>query len=436
MKKIYAIITMATALVACSREEQSRSIEDPEAPTYTLTIEATKGEDGADASKALTIDDSGAKNVLNATWAYGEAVTVYNVTRSATLTGTLTAQSSGASTTLKGTLTGTIEDGDELKLTFLSPDYASQDGTLEYIASHCDYAEATVTVTDVSTPSVTTSAANFVNQQAIVKFALKNKATDAAIAATSLTVNDGTNTYAVAPASATSELYVAIPGFSGQTITLEATDGSDDFSYEKSGVSFTSGQYYEIAVKMKQWITYTVPTTIDDLKFNGDKNNIDGSPQALVNAGSVNHGTIYYSTDGTDWGTDVPTGTNAGSYTVYYKIEPDENYLGGVASTSLDVTMEQTRGWCTLSNTMSSGWGSYYTKEAYITVNHHGGKLDAFVSPWDVEDLLNITITDSTNTIWLEKPWSKQIQQHATLYVYSESTSNYLIAMATYSMDP
>ena len=48
-----------------------------------------------------------------------------------------------------------ITHSDQLKLKVLSPDYAWQDGTLAYIATHCDYAEATVTVTDASTPSVT-----------------------------------------------------------------------------------------------------------------------------------------------------------------------------------------------------------------------------------------------------------------------------------------
>ena len=64
-----------------------------------------------------------------------------------------------------------------------------------------------------------------------------------------------------------------------------------------------------------QWnITYTAPTLRTGLTFNGNSSNVSGSAQNLVNAGSVSHGTIYYSTNGgSSWSTSVPQGTNAGS---------------------------------------------------------------------------------------------------------------------------
>lgn len=48
-------------------------------------------------------------------------------------------------------------------------------------------------VTAVSENAITTDAANFVNQQAIVKFTLKDKATDAAINANKLTISAASN---------------------------------------------------------------------------------------------------------------------------------------------------------------------------------------------------------------------------------------------------
>ena len=257
MNKSLTILLLGTAILACSREELPVFVEEAEAETqtytYTLTVEATKGAD----SKALSIDDSGAKNVLKSTWTEGDAVSVYNVTTDETLSGTLTAQSSGASTTLKGSLTSTkgIGEGNTLQLEFQSPSYASQNGTLEYIAANCDYAVATVSVTDTSTPSITTSAASFENQQAIVRFTLLNKANDAAISASSLAFTDGTSTYTIKPASATSELYVALPGFSDRDIRLLVTVGSTIFHYEKSDITFADGSYYEIAVKMTDFNT-------------------------------------------------------------------------------------------------------------------------------------------------------------------------------------
>ena len=52
----------------------------------------------------------------------------------------------------------------------------------------------------------------------------------------------------------------------------------------------------------------------------------NGSSQELLTAGSTNDGTIYYSIDNSTWSTTVPSGTNAGSYTVYWKLAGDEGY--------------------------------------------------------------------------------------------------------------
>ena len=185
-----AVLLMASAAVftACSSDDNITG-EQPANPTgkYTMTVQASK--DGDATTRALALDGK----TLNATWAAGEKVTVYNVTRSAALDGYLEAQSTGASTTLKGSLTGTVEAGDELRLSFLTPVYSAQDGTLAYIASNCDYAKATVTVASVSGGDITTAAAaNFANQQAIVKFRLKD-ADGNDLNATSLTIAAASN---------------------------------------------------------------------------------------------------------------------------------------------------------------------------------------------------------------------------------------------------
>ncbi|MBR5906523.1 MAG: hypothetical protein IKZ51_08760 [Bacteroidales bacterium] len=274
MKKIYAIIMMAAALAACVQIEQPEVVEEPEVieepetvQTYTLTVEATKG--GDDASKALTL----VGKTLNATWAEGESVTVYNKTTDELLGGSLVAQEAGTSTTLKGSLTSTkgISNGHVLTLKFLSPSYASQNGTLEYIAANCDYAEATVTVSDASTPSITTTDASFTNQQAIVKFTLKKKADNSNLeipAATALTVSDGTNNYTVTPASATNELFVAIPATS--TVNLSTTIGGIGYSYEKTSAGLLASKYYEITVKMVRGTVYLSQVTGDTVLLNGD----------------------------------------------------------------------------------------------------------------------------------------------------------------------
>ena len=54
--------------------------------------------------------------------------------------------------------------------------------------------------------------------------------------------------------------------------------------------------------------------------------NYSGSAQELVTAGTPTGGTLVYSTDGESYNEMIPTGINAGEYTVYYKVIGDANH--------------------------------------------------------------------------------------------------------------
>ena len=79
----------------------------------------------------------------------------------------------------------------------------------------------------------------------------------------------------------------------------------------------------------------TAPTAVENLKCTA-------LPQALVVAGSVagGIGTMQYrlGTDGT-WSTDVPTATDKGDYTVYYKVEGDSLHNDYVPAEGIAVTI-------------------------------------------------------------------------------------------------
>lgn len=454
--KTLAALLMASAAVftACSSDDNITG-EQPAAlsqQTYNMSVNASKGDA---ATRALSLSGK----TLNATWAAGEKVAVYNVTKSAALGGYLEAQSAGASTTLKGSLTGTIEADDELRLSFLNPIYSGQNGTLAYIAANCDYAVATVNVASVSGGDITTAAAaNFANQQAIVKFKLQDaegnnlNATSLTIAAasnrllkgqfrntpetkhTGYTVTDGTGGFSdneshtklldgdkgtkwcsnsgtwnvtfntaspvqvdgytlttggdtqsesgrnpknwtlkgklnesdawttiatvtndntmpaantadvdfvvdkpgsykyfkfevtanksgdimqlaelqlwkgtdatasvydpitITPASATNELTVALHNANGaDTYTLTANVGGQNYTFEKSGVNFVDGKYYEITVKMKApdpTVTLT-PAQIGDLLSDGSSNTINGITIAVSGDAQFNNGHMH-----------------------------------------------------------------------------------------------------------------------------------------------
>ncbi|MGO5027358.1 S-layer homology domain-containing protein [Candidatus Agathobaculum pullicola] len=120
---------------------------------------------------------------------------------------------------------------------------------------------------------------------------------------------------------------------SSGTYTAPSSDGltrptGNDGAYFKWQDS--SGNFYEpggtvpadvtslTALWEKQVPTLTAPTA-NTLVYNG-------SAQALVTAGTTADGTMQYSLDNTDWSTGIPTGTDAKTYTVYYKVVGDSNY--------------------------------------------------------------------------------------------------------------
>ena len=58
-----------------------------------------------------------------------------------------------------------------------------------------------------------------------------------------------------------------------------------------------------------------------------------GTTQELISAGSTDFGTLLYSLDGTTYSEDIPTATNADSYTVYYKVQGNANVNDSAAQT-------------------------------------------------------------------------------------------------------
>ncbi len=68
-------------------------------------------------------------------------------------------------------------------------------------------------------------------------------------------------------------------------------------------------------------ISFTEPTAVKDLVYNK-------LSHELVTAGTTSFGTLLYSLDGENYGTEIPTATDAKTYTVYYRVDKDgENVI-------------------------------------------------------------------------------------------------------------
>ena len=352
ISRLIAVIGLL-AIVSCSKEMVEEPVQSPK--FYTLSITAGKG--GMD-TKALNLDGT----TLNATWTAGDEVSVY---KGDNLLGTLTAKSSGPNTRLEGTVTGDIQAEDVLTLKFMSPDYTSQDGTLtgfdHSIDKVCDYAVATVTVKAIdgsNNITIKETAASFENQQAIVKFVLyNNKSASKKTCASRLTVKVGSGEpyFLVYPDDFSTEYYVAIPGFTDQTVYLVAHEQGVLRTFVKSGVSFENGKYYVVSLEVVPH-TFTIA---------------DGERVYFSQGNLVYDGSKWYFHDN-QYDRVHPEGASATSYPMdlfCWGNVPNPAYNGEAFVGGMNY----------LSNSNGTDWGSN-------DIVNGGGSLPYWRTPWQ-EDL-------------------------------------------------
>ena len=188
------------------------------------------------------------------------------------------------------------------------------------------------------------------------------------------TSTDGKVTYNGSATNGGAKVTVTEPS-TGYTIKYGKTEGTYNFdsipTYTNAG---THTVYYKISaenykdktgklnivINKKVAVVTTAPKA-KDLTYNG-------STQALVTAGTTNNGTLQYSLDNKNWSTTIPTGTNAGTYDVYYKVVGDSNHSD---STPVKLTVTIARGTIIASATNGNATytGNATSGGAKVTVN-------------------------------------------------------------------
>ncbi len=347
---LFLATVFCAALVSCNKENPTDTAVPAGGKTYTLSVNASKL-----ATKAL---EEAGKNI-NATWGASDVVKVCK-NGSATAIGTLTPLTTGsADASLTGTVTLTgVSVGDKLDLIFPREtwSYEGQTGTLAGIAENFDYATATVTVSAINGENLKTSDAEFVNQQAIVKFTIFDSSDNSLRDVKSLTISAASGklvkSYAVSddsytpvygdivvtPSSATSEFYVALRNNSAAADTYTLTANYDNFTnytYVKSGVTFAKGQYRAINVKMtKEAEIYTVAGS--PIEVFGSSWNQDDSANDMVKQADGTYRKTYQLT-GTEIG---PIEFKVLKGRSFGEAWPSENYKINVKKGTLVITFD------------------------------------------------------------------------------------------------
>ena len=384
---------VAMAYTSCSNSDDVIDTPDPIVKTYTMTVDAQKGSNG---TRALVLDGT----TLNSTWTVGDEVEVWTADGTTKKYGVLSAESAGASTKLSGTLTDLPSNGESLLLKYLSPNYNSQKGTIASISANCDYSTATVKVTSIDGDKISTEAADFINQQAVVKFTLKN-AVGIAFPSnpTPIRMTDGTSmvTLTDIPADTYTTnggdgvLYVAFPvHVDNPDITLYAAVGDDVYSFEKADVPFENSKYFGVTVKMKTIPVFSLSST-KKVVFSPGNLQYDGTNwkfaehqwQILGANGTGNSGTA------TDYPMDL--------FTWGYVDNPAYNgdtYVGGIKQLSGDTDWGHVmgEGWSTPTY---AEWSYLFSRNNTSTVN---GTANACYAKGQVDGVHGLILFPDTYT--------------------------------------
>ena len=156
-------------------------------------------------------------------------------------------------------------------------------------------------------------------------------------------------------------LSVTASGFTGDydskahSITVTSVGNTiqystDNKTWTTTNPTFTNAGTYTVYYKVSKptYKTVTGNQKVIINKANGYINTkptaktltYTGSAQQLINAGNDASGTIQYSLDNKTWSTSIPTGTDAKTYTVYYKVDASSNY-NAVNSANINVTISK-----------------------------------------------------------------------------------------------
>ena len=278
--RYFALMMMGALISGCAEE-----VEDIQpSASGTVTMKTTVSLDERASTRALT--EAGVK-----TFAAGDQIAVVyeqesgtakavsvaltdaditNSGKDATFTVTLSSPKAGGkvryiypATMVADDVSTTTPDKDA---TINYAALATQDGTFATIASNLDLAAFDGTMTaQGNLPSTAT----LENQLTIAKFTIKNTSdADITNTVTKLTIGDDANTYTVNRTAAAGPIYVAMkPVASTQSVTVNATAGTNNYYKSVTGKDLAASNIYDITIKVIRKITYLKYTSASDSSY-------------------------------------------------------------------------------------------------------------------------------------------------------------------------
>lgn len=274
--RLFCMAALAIVMAACSNNDDE--IQQPTQQQNKIPFSATIAAPNSDATTRTTYTESGTS--INVAWKNGDQIALIhngvkdvvtvgdpNLDGSAPISGSITAPASdeedvvlvypAASVDASGSGTGITP-----VITYLTKGL-TQDGTLDYISNYLDSRRGSgKIISDGGSGGTLKENVKMASQIAIWKLSLQDNATTPnALSATAVTVKVGSTTVAAAAAAAKSDYYLClVPATMGSgDLTINATVGSDTYTYTKAGgVSLETSKYYQSTVTMTKQLTYPI----------------------------------------------------------------------------------------------------------------------------------------------------------------------------------
>ena len=311
-------------------------------PTVTVTIPGEKGDiviDAAnyDVSYTNNINVGTATVTITGKGNYsGSASTTYAITKA---TPTVTTPPTALTLTYSGAAQELVNAG------------STTGGTLEYSLDGTNYSASIPKGTDAKTYTVSyrVSGGDNYNDVAAASITVTiAKATPTVTAPTGKQLNYTGAAQELVNAGSTTggTLEYSLDGTTYSTnIPTASAVGSYNVSYRVTG----NANYNDVAAATVTAIISASQSAVATAPM-ANSLTYTGSAQALVTAGTATNGTMQYSADGQSYSTTIPTGTNAGSYDVWYKVVGNTGY-NDTQAVQLKVTIAKATPTLTFSKT-------------------------------------------------------------------------------------
>ena len=179
--------------------------------------------------------------------------------------------------------------------------------------------------------------------------------------------------------------YSDVAGTEGKTAIAVGTEG--EVSVEASTEGKDLSGYKRVLFPAAE-ASVTTPPEGKNLPYTG-------KPQELVTAGEASGGTMQYSLDGKTYAAELPTATDPGEYTIYYKVAGDASHADSQTQTVTSTIAEKAYPAPTMSNSRGSAFTSQ-TDEITYTVSQEVPSWATSVRTWvDLESVLQYTVDAS-----------------------------------------